>query len=95
MEFIKSIGQYNKAFVPLIVMGFAMLNNLTGFNFGVGETEANLIMGFLGLVMSWLVYLIPNTQKVVTPIVVPAVVPAVVTTVEEVAKPSILRTAKD
>lgn len=90
---MNNIGQYSKAFVPLIVMFFAMIGERFGINFGIGEVQAEVL---LGLLISWLVFLIPNTKTqsveaptvVVQTPVVPIETPAQITEV----KPSIIRT---
>lgn len=85
---MNTIGAYSKAFVPLIVMGFAILGNRFGINFGIGDAEANIL---IGLVTSWLVYLIPNTGKAVPQVVLQTPVVSVPPVIQEVVKPSILR----
>lgn len=71
-----NLTSMNKAFVPLVVMGFAYLSTKFGINFGIGDQEALVI---LGLVTSWLTYLIPNKEKPVLEVPV-EVVPLTVDT---------------
>lgn len=92
---MNNIGQYTKALVPLVVLGFGMLGQRIGFDFGIDANAASVL---LTLITSYLVFLLPNKGKSIEPsTVVPVIVPtpAVVPTVIEEVKPSILRTAKD
>lgn len=87
---MESAAKYSKAFVPLVVMLFALLGNRFGINFGIGEEQAAVL---LGLVTSWLVFLIPNTggKKEAVPTVV-VQTPIVPIETPEVEKPSLIRT---
>lgn len=88
---MNNLGQYTKALVPLVVLGFGMLGEKIGFDFGIDANAASVL---LTLVTSYLVFLLPNkgNEPVVTPVVVP---PVVVTPVPETVvapeKPNILR----
>jgi len=85
---MNNFGQYTKALVPLVVLGFGMLGDRLGFDFGIDANSASVL---LTLVTSYLVFLLPNKGKGIEPnTVIP--VPVVVEAVQEVdQKPNILR----
>lgn len=56
---LKTITQYNKALVPLVVGFFALLSDKIGVQLSIGPEEA---VGIIALVTSLLVALIPNKQ---------------------------------
>lgn len=90
---MNNFGQYTKALVPLIVLGFGMLGDKVGFDFGIDANAASVL---LTLVTSYLVFLLPNKSNGIGSVQAPIVVPPVVvtTTTEPVAtseKPNILR----
>lgn len=102
---LKTIQQYNKALVPLVIGLFALLSDKIGVQLSIGPEEA---VGIIALVTSLLVALIPNKQPSQITVSIPTETKVIVpgekvvevkeeekTTAvieQEAPKPSILRT---
>lgn len=77
---LKNLGQYNKAFVPIVIALFALLSDRFGVQLNIGEMEAT---GIIALISAFLVYLVPNKTPAETTVTIPTETKITIPSVEE------------
>lgn len=77
---LKNLGQYNKAFVPIVIALFALLSDRFGVQLNIGEMEAT---GIIALISAFLVYLVPNKTPDQTTVTIPTETKITIPSVEE------------